>query len=300
MGSLCTDNAFARVLVAYETHKRSKLAEQDLRKIAKKYASKPAKLIADFGRKYAFPIPGNVLVAEVRRLLHVYNVPSEYKALLPSADVLATAPAYDPRLDPRSEAFDPEKALQADHICTPFPDATPMDNIYMAKQLLPGQEIVAATQRRLKAQQAGDSAEHGSSRKQQQQQQLQQQAPAVLGRIADSLKDSPYQLLWRHFHDQTRIRVLIRNVNSLRGTCEGYLKAFDKHMNLLMTDVKEVYTPTPSASTRGRRSSQDHGSKPLKRYLKQLLIRGDNIVLICAADPSATTAASKPAATTSP
>lgn len=34
-----------------------------------------------------------------------------------------------------------------------------MDNIYMAKQLLPGQEIVTATQRRLKAQQAGELAE---------------------------------------------------------------------------------------------------------------------------------------------
>jgi small nuclear ribonucleoprotein (snRNP)-like protein len=68
-------------------------------------------------------------------------------------------------------------------------------------------------------------------------------------------------------------------LRSLRGTCEGYLKAFDKHMNLLMTDVKEVYT----VPTSGAKSSQQVPKKTMTRFLKQLLVRGDNIVLICAA-----------------
>jgi hypothetical protein len=91
------------------------------KQIAKKYGSKPAKLIADFGKKYAFPIPASVMLTELKRSLHIYDVPSEYMALLPPAYVLASVAEYNPQLDPRSEAFDPESALQADGICTPFP-----------------------------------------------------------------------------------------------------------------------------------------------------------------------------------
>ena len=37
-----TTNAFARVLVYYENHRRAKLTAEDLNKIAKKYSTKPA------------------------------------------------------------------------------------------------------------------------------------------------------------------------------------------------------------------------------------------------------------------
>jgi hypothetical protein len=86
-------------------------------------------------------------------------------------------------------------------------DAAPVDNIYMAKYLLPGESMPPNVQRRRLQTRTveGPVVQESAAAK--------QQAPEVLERIADSLRSSPYELLWRHFHDQTRIRVLIRNIN---------------------------------------------------------------------------------------
>lgn len=39
-----------------------------------------------------------------------------------------------------------------------------------------------------------------------------------------------------------RVKVHIRSAVSVRGYCEGYIIAFDKHWNLVMDDVDEVWT----------------------------------------------------------
>lgn len=39
-----------------------------------------------------------------------------------------------------------------------------------------------------------------------------------------------------------RVKVYIRSAASVRGHCEGYIVAFDKHWNLVMDDVDEVWT----------------------------------------------------------
>jgi small nuclear ribonucleoprotein (snRNP)-like protein len=53
----------------------------------------------------------------------------------------------------------------------------------------------------------------------------------------------PYSLLYEALLNQQRIRVLVRYVNSIRGTLTGYVTAFDQHMNLLLRDVDEQYCP---------------------------------------------------------
>lgn len=39
-----------------------------------------------------------------------------------------------------------------------------------------------------------------------------------------------------------RVKVYIRSAASVRGHCEGFIVAFDKHWNLIMDDVDEVWT----------------------------------------------------------
>ena len=53
----------------------------------------------------------------------------------------------------------------------------------------------------------------------------------------------PYSLLYDALVNQQRIRILVRYVNSIRGTLTGYVTAFDQHMNLLLRDVDEQYSP---------------------------------------------------------
>ncbi|CAM9273813.1 unnamed protein product, partial [Ectocarpus sp. 12 AP-2014] len=62
-------------------------------------------------------------------------------------------------------------------------------------------------------------------------------------RIAQEYAGSgPYSLLYRLHEENRRASVMIRRVNSIRGTCTGLIRAFDRHMNLLLVDVRENYT----------------------------------------------------------
>eukprot|EP00934_Nitzschia_sp_Nitz4_P006813 Nitzschia sp. Nitz4//scaffold2_size372955//178430//179586//NITZ4_000424-RA/size372955-processed-gene-0.505-mRNA-1//-1//CDS//3329546781//6803//frame0 len=113
------------------------------------------------------------------------------------------------------------------------------------------------------------------------------------------------------FHRQ-RIRVVVRYVNAIRGTLTGTLEAFDKHMNFILRDVEEVYSPRPvnreqddddisgvvsqlsnmeqeierrkkmEEDSLGTLSSGEWGCK--RRKMKSMLVRGDTVVLVSLAD----------------
>ncbi len=95
-------------------------------------------------------------------------------------------------------------------------------------------------------------------------------------------------VLRRCFLEKRRIVVMIRRVNSIRGTCSGFLKAFDKHMNLVLLDVTELFLPFHQY----RRFQLENSDKletgavfrdrklTHRQFSKQLFIRGDNVVMI--------------------
>ena len=116
--------------------------------------------------------------------------------------------------------------------------------------------------------------------------------------IADDYEKGPLSLLYRM--QRQRIRVVIRYVNAIRGTVTGTLLAFDKHMNMILRDAEEVYSPRPlhrellsnvemelarrQNALKECRGEGTEGWAIRQRSMKQILIRGDNVVLVYKAE----------------
>ena len=172
-----------------------------------------------------------------------------------------TATSRDDRLDFRSRAFDARAALRAPALQPPVPHAPPLDNLSKFKPFLPRASEhfdVKVRQGALHVPKApaAPSLNRGA---------------ALLGQITDPLRQGPHSLLWRALRDRIRVRVTLRRINSIRGVCVGHLQAFDRHMNLLLVDAAETTTPKMRNPARAR---------PRTRYLAQVLVRGDNVVLV--------------------
>ena len=104
-----------------------------------------------------------------------------------------------------------------------------------------------------------------------------------------------------------RVRIVIRYVNAIRGILVGTLVAFDKHMNMILRDVEESYSMRPSDSTKvneeieAMRRQKLMGSLAMsegewfgrKRQMKNILVRGDNVVIISRVDQRQQTSESR-------
>lgn len=132
-------------------------------------------------------------------------------------------------------------------------------------------------------------------------------------------KSGPLSLLYSIVANRQRARVMVRYVDCIRGTLTGYVLAFDKHFNLIMKDVDEVYggritqhtkavqsvggsqttsetsivatCAPPKAKLEAQRrtcyptdGSGGPGPAIKQRYFHQLLVRGDNVVMIWKAE----------------
>jgi len=162
---------------------------------------------------------------------------------------------------------------------------------------------------------------------------IQKKAPMFLSMASqyESKNSGPLSLLYSIVANRERARVMVRYVDCIRGTLTGYLIAFDKHFNMILKDVDEVYSgrvtrnsgavevargggDLSAMATSGSNTSVDnkdayHASAPSKakleaqrrrcypsdgsggpgpavkqRYFHQLLVRGDNVVMVWRAE----------------
>lgn len=140
--------------------------------------------------------------------------------------------------------------------------------------------------------------------------------PHPFDTITSHLDSGPHSLLFRMKEERKRVRIVVRYVNMVRGTLTGTLIAFDKHMNMILRDVEEVYSPRlvdeensksnlelelerrrrvnsiekqgnsreePSSifDNSGEHLSQQPGTWNVRRrQMKQLMVRGDMVVSI--------------------
>ncbi|KAL0586903.1 hypothetical protein ABG067_003523 [Albugo candida] len=118
-------------------------------------------------------------------------------------------------------------------------------------------------------------------------------APRLFNAIAGTFAQGPLSFLYSCLQKRRYVRVILRRVDNIRGFCTAYLKAFDKHCNLILLDVKEcvIHRNMKKRNIQYRYSiykltTYEHdkagGMNIESRYHEQLFVRGDNIVMIYA------------------
>ncbi|KAL0488515.1 small nuclear ribonucleoprotein D2 [Acrasis kona] len=110
-------------------------------------------------------------------------------------------------------------------------------------------------------------------------------------RLKESFEKGPLNLLVRCFIDKSIITVHVRRERDCFAKCTGVICAFDKHMNLILNNVKEVYDeievtykkqklidPINHPGRNRKRAVKVHVQKT--RMFVQLFIKGSSIILI--------------------
>ncbi|KAJ3665601.1 hypothetical protein Zmor_001092 [Zophobas morio] len=203
---------------------------------------------------------------------------------------------YNPKLDFFSEEFDPLLALKTPNLVVPVSNATTHDNLQKFKSVVEGkrQENTSKV--------AEISTEVSIERRW-----LPHQLPIQVKRktISKNVLSKmetvvgPLQLLKTCKDNQHRIKVWTRHSHGIRGFCIGYIAAFDKHWNLALEDVEEVWTrpkrrkvpalnsakadlkiqpkvlPPPVTIVKSTKKTET-----CSRHVSQLLLRGEHIAYI--------------------
>jgi small nuclear ribonucleoprotein D2 len=88
----------------------------------------------------------------------------------------------------------------------------------------------------------------------------------------EDFKNGPLSVILESVKDQTQILIFCRNNKKLIGR----VKAFDRHCNMVLEDVRELWTEKPKTG-KGKKKS-----KPVNktRFFAKMFLRGDSVILI--------------------
>eukprot|EP01065_Artemidia_motanka_P038279 TRINITY_DN47139_c0_g1_i1.p1 TRINITY_DN47139_c0_g1~~TRINITY_DN47139_c0_g1_i1.p1 ORF type:complete len:139 (+),score=54.19 TRINITY_DN47139_c0_g1_i1:58-417(+) len=88
----------------------------------------------------------------------------------------------------------------------------------------------------------------------------------------EEFNTGPLSLLTQAIKEQSQVLINCRNNKKLLGR----VKAFDRHMNMILENVQEMWTELPKPG-KGKKKS-----RPVNkfRYISKLFLRGDSVVLV--------------------
>eukprot|EP00301_Raphidiophrys_heterophryoidea_P015547 c24239_g1_i1.p1 GENE.c24239_g1_i1~~c24239_g1_i1.p1 ORF type:complete len:106 (+),score=31.76 c24239_g1_i1:42-359(+) len=88
----------------------------------------------------------------------------------------------------------------------------------------------------------------------------------------DEFKEGPLARLKECVASQSQVLINVRNNRKLLGR----IKAFDRHCNMVLENVKEMWTETPKVG-KGKAKA-----KPVNkdRFISKMFLRGDSVILI--------------------
>ncbi|KAL7418163.1 putative small nuclear ribonucleoprotein chain D2 [Mrakia frigida] len=82
------------------------------------------------------------------------------------------------------------------------------------------------------------------------------------------VSQGPLSVLQASVRNNTQVLISLRNNKKLLGR----VKAFDRHSNMVLENVKEMWTEIPSSKSK----------KPVNkdRFISKMFLRGDSVVLV--------------------
>ncbi|EST08649.1 Ribonucleoprotein LSM domain protein [Kalmanozyma brasiliensis GHG001] len=82
------------------------------------------------------------------------------------------------------------------------------------------------------------------------------------------ISQGPLSVLQQSVRNHTQILIALRNNKKLLAR----VKAFDRHSNMVLENVKEMWTEVPKGK----------GKKPINkdRFISKMFLRGDSVVLV--------------------
>ncbi|CAD5123152.1 DgyrCDS11522 [Dimorphilus gyrociliatus] len=91
-------------------------------------------------------------------------------------------------------------------------------------------------------------------------------------REQEEFNTGPLSVLTQSVKNNTQVLINCRNNRKLLGR----VKAFDRHCNMVLESVKEMWTETPRTG-KGKKKA-----KPVNkdRYISKLFLRGDSVILV--------------------
>ena len=208
------------------------------------------------------------------------------------------------RLDFKSRYFDPARALAAKPPgLDPPRKVRPLENVRRFRRLLPAGDplrldisrrpgdgkgtdrakavAAAAANARLRAEKFRAQGEAARAR-----------VPVLDVLFAASVAaGGPLSLLARAMEERRRVRVRTRHASGVRGEAVVYVKAFDRHLNLILADVTETSATRARVARGGAETKPDETGASARRKespklvwrtrrLAQIFVRGEQVVLV--------------------
>eukprot|EP01039_Chlorochromonas_danica_P003241 gene3242-3551_t len=239
-----TNNGFARVLIFYHRYQRSKLTESDLIKIYKKYKTKPNDLLQDLSKKYSdWPIPSSVTINQLLHILHHYTIPKSYlDQIIHSVSISDYDSSYDRTIDVNSSDFNADIVFSNERMIAPDLSIPPLDNMSKVSMQMFADGKLITKPVPVSQLPAGPLKETSHPFD------LMMKAATPISTFRNDMgilieAASPLVLLKKFVEKRQRVRVMVRRRGCVRGFVDGFLKCFDRHFNLLLSDVDEAYIP---------------------------------------------------------
>lgn len=213
------------------------------------------------------------------------------------------------RLDFKSRYFDPARALAAKQPALDPPrKVRPLENVRRFRRLLPTNDPArldvsrsrkdfsakgrsetdeAKTKTGADRAAAAANARDRAEKFRAQGEAARARVPVLETLFKESVKEKgPLSLLARAMEERRRVRVRTRHASGVRGEAVAYVKAFDRHLNLILADVTETSSRRARIERRAGASGEEGKTKNAHklvwrtRRLAQIFVRGEQVVLV--------------------